>query len=144
MNIASVLLAMTGMQWYILFNLLAGVESFPRDLQETARTFFLPRRLYWRKILLPYLIPSLITGSISAWGGGWNALIVSEYAVYQKKTYQVLGIGSLLNRATYELGHPNLILYVLLFMVLFLLSFNFFVWKRLYSVALKRYRLETG
>ncbi|MHA2609540.1 MAG: ABC transporter permease subunit [bacterium JZ-2024 1] len=144
MNFASILLAMTGMQWYILFNLLAGVESFPRDLYETARAFFLPRRLYWKKILFPYLIPSLITGSISAWGGGWNALIISEYVVYQKRTYSVLGIGSLLNRATYELGNPNLILYVLLFMVLFLLSFNFLVWKRLYSAALKRYRVESG
>ncbi|MFN4181834.1 MAG: ABC transporter permease subunit [bacterium] len=144
MNFASVLLAMTGMQWYVLFNLLAGVESFPRDLQEVARAFFLPRRLYWQKVLFPYLIPSLITGSISAWGGGWNALIISEYVVYHEKNYSVLGIGSLLNRATYELAQPNLMLYVLLFMVLFLLLFNYLVWRRLYSFALRRYRMESG
>ena len=34
MNLASILLILTGMQWYVLFNLLAGVSQIPADLKE--------------------------------------------------------------------------------------------------------------
>ncbi len=144
MNLASILLVMTGMQWYILFNLLAGVQNFPRDLQEASRSFLLPRPIYWRKILLPFLTPSLLTGSVTGWGGGWNALIISEYVVYKEKTYSVFGIGWLLDRATYEEAHPGLILYTLMAMVAFILLWNSFVWKRLYAVATEKFRVEYG
>ena len=39
MNLASILLILTGMQWYLLFNLLAGVNQVPEDLKEAARAF---------------------------------------------------------------------------------------------------------
>ena len=39
MNLASILLILTGMQWYLLFNLLAGVSQIPADLKEAARSF---------------------------------------------------------------------------------------------------------
>ena len=39
MNLASILLILTGMQWYLLFNLLAGVNQIPEDLKEAARAF---------------------------------------------------------------------------------------------------------
>ena len=102
MNLASILLILTGMQWYLLFNLLAGINQVPEDLKEAARAFGLSRFARWRKLILPAVMPSLITGSITAWGGGWNALILSEYFVYKNQTYQVIGIGSLLDAATYK------------------------------------------
>ena len=39
MNLASILLILTGMQWYVLFNLLAGISQIPADLKEAARSF---------------------------------------------------------------------------------------------------------
>src|SRR5258708_29784255 len=36
-NIPSILLILTGMQWYLLFNPLPGINQGPRDLQETTR-----------------------------------------------------------------------------------------------------------
>ena len=82
MNLASILLILTGMQWYLLFNLLAGVSQVPSDLKEAARSFGLTPRRHLAQVIVPALLPSLITGSITAWGGGWNALILSEYFVY--------------------------------------------------------------
>src|SRR5579875_1719958 len=38
MNLASVLLILTGMQWYLLFNLLAGARQVPAALKEAARS----------------------------------------------------------------------------------------------------------
>ena len=142
MNLASILLILTGMQWYLMFNLLAGVNQVPEDLKEAARAFGLTRVATWRKLVIPALTPSLITGSITAWGGGWNALILSEYFIYRNHTYQVTGLGQLLDVATYETGNGVMILLSLLSMVAVVLILNHFVWRRLYDVAAERYRID--
>jgi len=142
MNLASILLILTGMQWYLLFNLLAGVNQIPEDLREATRSFGLSRIAGWRKLTIPALMPSLVTGSITAWGGGWNALILSEYFIYQSKTYRVVGLGSLLDDATYRTGNGVMILLSLLSMVAVVLILNRLVWRRLYGFSVERYRLD--
>jgi NitT/TauT family transport system permease protein len=142
MNLASILLILTGMQWYLLFNLLAGARQVPADLKEAGRSFGLGRVATWRKLVLPTLFPSLVTGSITAWGGGWNALILSEYFVYQGSTYKVLGLGALLDEATYQTGNSVMILLSLLSMVLIVILLNRLVWRRLYNFATERYKLD--
>ncbi len=142
MNLASILLILTGMQWYLMFNLLAGVNQVPEDLKEAARAFGLSRIATWRKLTIPALTPSLITGSITAWGGGWNALILSEYFIYRNHTYQVTGLGQLLDIATYETGNGVMILLSLLSMVAVVLILNHFVWRRLYDIAAERFRID--
>jgi NitT/TauT family transport system permease protein len=142
MNLASVLLILTGMQWYLLFNLIAGINQVPEDLKEAARAFGLSRFARWRKLILPAVTPSLITGSITAWGGGWNALILSEYFVYKNQTYQVLGIGSLLDAATYKSGNGVMILLSLLSMIAVVLTLNRLMWRPLYNIATELYRLD--
>jgi NitT/TauT family transport system permease protein len=142
MNLASVLLILTGMQWYLLFNLLAGVSQIPSDLKEAARAFGLSRLATWRKLTIPAMIPSLLTGSITAWGGGWNALILSEYFVYRGRTYQVFGLGALLDDATYQAGSGVMILLTLLSMVLVVMLLNRLIWRRFYDLATDRYRID--
>jgi NitT/TauT family transport system permease protein len=142
MNLASVLLVLTGMQWYLLFNLIAGVRNIPSELKEAARALGLGRWMTWRKLVLPALLPSLITGSITAWGGGWNSLIVSEYLVYKEKVYSVRGIGSLLDQATYVSGDRQLILLTLVSLTSTIVLLNRFVWRRAYALASDRYKIE--
>jgi NitT/TauT family transport system permease protein len=142
MNLASILLILTGMQWYVLFNLLAGISQIPADLKEAARSFGLSRIATWRQLTLPAILPSLLTGSITAWGGGWNALILSEYFVYRGTTYKVFGLGAMLDDATYQTGNGLMILLTLLSMVLVVLVLNRLVWRRLYDIATDRYRID--
>ena len=142
MNLASVLLILTGMQWYLLFNLLAGVSQIPADLKEAARSFGLSRFATWRTLTLPAVIPSLLTGSITAWGGGWNALILSEYFVFRNQTYRVFGLGAMLDDATYQTGNGLMILLTLLSMVGVVILLNRLVWRRLYNFATERYRMD--
>ncbi|HVN91488.1 MAG TPA: ABC transporter permease subunit [Candidatus Binataceae bacterium] len=144
MNLASILLILTGMQWYLLFNLLGGVSQIPADLKEAARSFGLSRVATWRKLTLPVLAPSLLTGSITAWGGGWNALILSEYFPYRGVTYKVFGLGAMLDVATYENSKSSglMILLTLLSMILVVLLLNRFFWRRLYDLATERYRID--
>lgn len=142
MNLVAVLLLMTGMQWYLLFNLLAGIKMVPNDLREASRSLGLPPGLTWRRLLFPTIAPSLITGSLTAWGGGWNTLFVAEYFVYNRQTYSVLGLGALLSQATYVTGNGTLIFLILTCVVTVVLLVNRFFWQRLYALASERFRLE--
>ena len=142
MELISVLLALTGMQWYLLFNMLAGVQRVPDDLRESMRALGLTRRQIHRKLVLPACMPSLVTGSVVAWGGTWNALILSEYIVYRGHTYEVLGVGALLNRATFQTGDRTLLLLSVAALVTTVVAFNRLVWKRAYDHVQTRYRME--
>ncbi len=142
LNVASVALVLTGMQWYLLFNLVAGAQAMPEDLRELAAASNVHGGLYLRRFFLPVAAPSLITGSLTGWGGGWNALIISEYLTVKGKTYSVQGIGSLLDRATYVKGDLQLITLTIVSMVVVISLLNRFVWRRLYQRASERYRLE--
>jgi NitT/TauT family transport system permease protein len=142
LNVASVALVLTGMQWYLLFNVVAGAQAMPEDLRELAAASDVHGWLYFRRFFLPVAAPSLITGSLTGWGGGWNALIISEYLTVKGRTYSVEGIGSLLDRATYIKGDLQLITLTIVTMVVVISLINRFVWRRLYQRATERYRLE--
>lgn len=142
MNLAAILLVLTGMQWYLLFNLIAGVRSIPGDLKDAADAFGLRGFQYLRRVVLPAMVPSLLTGSITAWGGGWNALIIAEYVVYAGKVYTAFGIGSLLDHATYSTGSVQLIWSSLIAMMVTIVLMNRFLWRRLYDRAVARFKIE--
>ncbi|HEY2954944.1 MAG TPA: ABC transporter permease subunit [Candidatus Eisenbacteria bacterium] len=143
MEIISIALAMTGMQWYLLFNLLGGVSRVPSDLRESMRSLGLSRAQVHRQLVLPACMPSLVTGSVVAWGGTWNALILSEYVVYRGQTYEVLGLGQMLNRATFQTGSRSLLFLSVALLVATVVTVNRLVWDPLYRAVSARYRLET-
>jgi NitT/TauT family transport system permease protein len=142
MEMISIILALTGMQWYLLFNLLAGVQRVPGDLKESLRAMGLSRREIHRRLVLPACMPSLVTGSVVAWGGTWNALILSEYVVYKDRVYKVPGIGSELNMAVFDTGERTMLFLSLALIVITVVSFNRVVWARLYRHVQERYQLE--
>src|SRR5947199_5542492 len=141
-QLAAILIALFSMQWYLLFNLIAGVRSIPDDLKEAARSFGLRGRAYWKRLLLPAIAPSLLTGSITAWGAGWNALIVSEYIQYAHQFYEVPGLGSLLNHAVYPTPDNEMLLLTILTMIVVVLAMNKLLWRPLFRRASSRFRLE--
>src|SRR6266704_371848 len=141
-ELSAVLIALFSMQWYLLFNLIAGVRGIPDDLNEAARSFGLRGRAYWRRLLLPAMVPSLLTGSITAWGAGWNALIVSEYIPFAQKPYTVTGLGSLINQAVLVTGDTEVLLLTILTMIVVVLAMNKLLWRPLLKRAAIRYRLE--
>ena len=66
-----------GTQWYILFNVVAGASTIPNELRLASANLGLKGWLLWRRVYLPAVFPSFITGAITASGGSWNASIVS-------------------------------------------------------------------
>ncbi len=141
MNLAAVLLMLMGTQWYLLFNTIAGVSAIPQDLKDTAALLQLTRSERWRTLVLPSLMPSLITGAITASGGAWNASIVAEYVEFGGNTMLTTGIGSQIASATSNGDYP-LLLASTLTMIFTVVTINRLVWRRLYLLAEERYRME--
>jgi NitT/TauT family transport system permease protein len=141
LNIAAILLMLMGTQWYLLFNVIAGAAAIPQDLRYTTDLLRLRSLDRWRTLVLPALFPYIITGSITASGGAWNASIVAEYVEFGGRTHSTIGAGSLIARATSGSEYA-LLLAATLALVLAVVLINRTFWRRLYRLAEERYRME--
>jgi NitT/TauT family transport system permease protein len=142
MDVAAVLLVLTGTFFYVAFNVLSGAASIPKEMNEAAEALGLRRRDYLRRVFVPAVLPSLVTGCVTAWGGGWNAIIFSEYVVAGGRSYEVRGIGATLDRATYVTGDLQVVTLSLVSMVALVVLINRVFWDPLYQHVAERYRLE--
>ncbi|HUI38905.1 MAG TPA: ABC transporter permease subunit [Thermoplasmata archaeon] len=141
----SILMLVTGMIWYLFFNLLSGMRGIPPDLTEAARSYGITGNRYRRRLLLPAIFPAFVTGSITALGGGWNALVIAEYlhgGVNGAQVFRVLGIGELIDIGNAEAGGLPLMVAALFTMVLVVVVVNELIWKPLYRRAVEKYRYD--
>ncbi|HYK94177.1 MAG TPA: ABC transporter permease subunit [Thermoplasmata archaeon] len=149
-QLTSILMVMTGMIWYLFFNILSGLRGIPPDLAEAARSYGLSRWQYYRRLALPAILPAFITGSITAFGGGWNTLIIAENLHYgTSQSLSVLGIGNLIDVGNSEtcgvLAQPcgfPLMAAAVLTLVVTVVAVNELLWKPLYRRAVERYRID--
>jgi NitT/TauT family transport system permease protein len=141
LNIAAVVLMLSGTQWYLLFNVIAGASAIPQDLRYTSDLLQLSTWDRWRTLILPSLFPYLITGAITASGGAWNASIVAEHAEFAGQTHATVGVGALIAEATAS-GNYALLLAGTLALVVTVILINRLFWLRLYRTAEERYRME--
>jgi NitT/TauT family transport system permease protein len=134
-------LMILGTQWYILFNVIAGTTSLPRELQLAASNLGLRRLLWWRRLILPAIFPAYVTGAVTAAGGSWNASIVSEVVQWGDTRLQATGIGAYIAQYTAQ-GDAARIALGIGVLCLYVLAFNRLVWRRLYDLAAERLRLD--
>jgi NitT/TauT family transport system permease protein len=140
-NLAAVLLMLMGTQWYLLFNVIAGAAAIPQDLKLTTALLQLSRWDRWRTLLLPALLPFLVTGAITASGGAWNASIVAEHVEFGGRSLSTHGIGARIAQATAAGDYPQL-LAATLAMIVAVVLLNRLVWRRISRYAEDRCRLE--
>lgn len=140
LNWGGILLMALGSQWYILFNVIAGASAIPNDLREASANLRLPRILRWRRLILPGIFASYVTGGITAAGGAWNASIVAEIVSYHGSTLSATGLGAYIKNATAE-GDSTHILIGVLVMSFFVVGMNRLFWRRLYALAERRFSL---
>ncbi len=141
LNLSAVWLMLMGTQWYLLFNIIAGAAAIPQDLKYTSALLGLKGWERWRTLILPALFPFIVTGSITASGGAWNASIVAEYIQFSGKTLSVTGIGSVIASATSKGDYP-LLLASTLSMILTVVLINRLLWRRFYRAAEERFKME--
>ncbi len=129
--------------WYIIFNVMAGVRTLPADLKDLPNVLNAGRWAAWRNVYLPGALTGFVTGSITAIGGAWNALIIAEYFNPSGTANGVLtqvgsGIGKTIVIATNGADYVTLTLAVLSMTVL-IVAFNLLVWRRIYHYVTSRY-----
>jgi NitT/TauT family transport system permease protein len=140
-NWGSILLIAMGTQWYILFNVIAGAMAIPNDMKEAARTYGLRGWPLWTTLILPAIFPFWVTGACTAAGGAWNASVVAELATYGNQTLKADGLGAFISDATTR-GDVPMIICSIAVMSIFVILINKLVWRRLYGLAERRFRLD--
>ncbi len=134
-------LMILGTQWYIFFNVMAGVSVFPNDLKEASTLYNIRSWLWWRKVILPGIFPYYVTGALTASGGAWNASIVAEVVHWGSTKLQAQGLGSYIAGAT-EAGNTHQVVLGVAVMSLFVIFINRIIWRRLYTYAAQYTRLD--
>jgi len=132
-EIASFTLLLLAMVWYLLFNVVTAARALPTELTEVSAVFGVQGWKRVTDIILPAVLPAFITGSLLAWGGGWNVVIYSEYVQLagQKTPYILPGLGYLLDNAAYVLGDIALVVFFLFIMSGIVILLERLVWRRL-------------
>jgi NitT/TauT family transport system permease protein len=133
-------LMILGTQWYILFNVIAGAAAFPGDLREVANNFRIGGWLWWRKVMIPGILPYYVTGAITASGGSWNAAIVAEVASWGDTRLTAHGLGAYIAAAT-ERGDMARVVLGVVVMSGFVLLFNRLLWRPLYAYSERHLKL---
>lgn len=144
LDLVSLAIIFTTSVWYVFFPVAGLLRNIPQELKESVLSLSPSTWFYIKKLLLPGAFPALITGSLAAWGGGWNALVVSEYGVFNQQVYKVFGIGSLIDIAAYQKGDPILLFLCLAALVFTVIMLNRLVWQKLYRLASERFSLEVS
>jgi len=133
-------LLIIGTQWYILFNIIAGINNIPKDIKDVVRNYGVKNILWWRKFMLPAIFPYYITGAMTAAGGAWNASIVAETITWGHTTLDATGIGSYITHAT-SIGDFARLSLGITIMSLYVTLLNKFLWQKLYDLAANRYQM---
>lgn len=133
-------LMILGTQWYILFNVIAGASAFPTDMREVAVLFRLRSWQWWRKVIVPGILPYYVTGALTASGGSWNASIVAEVASWGDTKLEATGLGAYIAQATEAGDYPRVVLGIAV-MSIMVVACNRLVWRPLYRLAERRFRL---
>ena len=134
-------LMILGTQWYILFNVIAGASAIPTEFIDAGQNFGLKGWLKWRRLYLPSIFSSYVTGAITASGGSWNASITAEWVRWGDTTLTATGIGAYITENTNRGDFPRITLGVCV-MCLYVLLFNRQLWRRLYRFAEERWRID--
>jgi len=134
-------LMVLGTQWYILFNVIAGASSIPRELKLAAENMQLKGWIKWKRFLLPAIFPYYITGAITAAGGSWNASVVAEVIHWGNITLHAQGLGAYIQDNTASGNFTHIALGVVI-MCIWVTLINLLFWRRLYNFAEQRYNLN--
>ncbi|HQZ87842.1 MAG TPA: ABC transporter permease subunit [Gammaproteobacteria bacterium] len=134
-------LMILGTQWYILFNVIAGASTIPKDLQYVTQNFKVKHWLWWKRLALPSIFPYYVTGAMTAAGGCWNASIVADVLQWGNHKLIATGLGSYISQYTTIGDFPRIALGIGV-MCFYVLVINRLIWRKLYNFAASRFVLE--
>jgi len=144
LELTCIIMLVLDMIWYMFLNIVSAVKNIPTEIREVGQLFGFKGFKRITHIVIPSILPSIVTGSILSWGTGWNTIIFAEYLPSTKVGEQpisVPGLGSLLDKAGYEFGNTVVLIFLLGIVAIIVLSMEGFVWRRLLR-KFEKYHVE--
>jgi len=144
LEVTCVTMLVLDMIWYMFLNVVSAVKNIPAEIKESAQLFGFKGLNRVTHIVIPSILPSIVTGSILSWGTGWNTIIFAEYMPSTDPAVPPLsvpGLGSLIDKAGYEFGNTILLIFLLGVVAAIVLSMEAFVWRRLLR-RFEKYHVE--
>jgi len=144
LELTCIIMLVLDMIWYMFLNIVSAVKNIPTEINEVSQLFGFKGLKRITHIVIPSILPSIVTGSILSWGTGWNTIIFAEYMPSTEPTIPPLsvpGIGSLLDKAGYEYGNTVVLIFLLGIVAIIVLSMEGLVWRRLLR-KFEKYHVE--
>ena len=134
-----IIMLVLDMIWYMFLNIVSAVKNIPTEIREVGQLFGFKGLKRITHLVIPSILPSIVTGSILSWGTGWNTIIFAEYL--PSTNLSVPGLGSLLDKAGYEYGNTVVLIFLLCIVAAIVLSMEALVWRRLLR-KFEKYHVE--
>lgn len=125
-------LLIISMQWYLVFNIISGMDAFPINIRNVISMINPRKTTMFKKIIAPSILPNFMVGAITAWGSAWNSTIIAEYAEWGNVTLEATGIGSYITIASNS-GDSSRIILGILVMLFYIEIFNRLMWRPLFK-----------
>jgi NitT/TauT family transport system permease protein len=125
-----ILLIFTGQVWNLAFSFYSSLKSIPREMIEASRIYrYSAWQRFWQ-LELPYSTIGLVWNSIVSVAGGWFALIFCETFSMGDRNFQLPGLGSFIQTATYS-GDTRALSCGIAMVILIVVATDQLVWRPL-------------
>jgi NitT/TauT family transport system permease protein len=129
-EMAVILLIFTGQVWNLAFSFYTSLKTIPREMQEASRVYrYSGWQRFWQ-LEIPYSTIGLVWNSIVSVAGGWFALIFCETFSMGDRNFQLPGLGSYIQTATYE-GNVHALVAGIFTVILIVVATDQLVWRPL-------------
>jgi NitT/TauT family transport system permease protein len=139
LEITCIIMLVLDMIWYMFLNIVSAVKNIPSEINEVGQLLGFKGLKRITHIVIPSILPALVTGSILSWGTGWNTIIFAEYLPSTGES--VPGIGSLLDKAGYQYGNTVVLVFMLIVIATIVLLMEGLIWRRLLR-RFEKYHVE--
>jgi len=129
-EMAVIFLIFTGQVWNLAFSFYSSLKTIPREMTEASRIYrYSGWQRFWQ-LELPYATIGLVWNSIVSVAGGWFALIFCETFTMGERNFQLPGLGSYIQTATYS-GNVKALLAGIATVILIVVATDQLVWRPL-------------
>ena len=129
-EMAVILLIFTGQVWNLAFSFYSSLKTIPREMLEASRIFrYSGWQRFWQ-LEMPFSTIGLVWNSIVSVAGGWFALIFCETFTMGDRNFQLPGLGSYIQTATYA-GDVRALLAGIATVILIVVATDQLVWRPL-------------
>ena len=125
-----ILLIFTGQVWNLAFSFYSSLKTIPREMLEASRIYrYSGWQRFWQ-LEMPFSTIGLVWNSIVSVAGGWFALIFCEMFTMGERNFQLPGLGSYIQTATYA-GDVRALLAGIATVILIVVATDQLVWRPL-------------